>query len=172
VSNLFTREFFLMGSQRLNPKGVFCQWLQLYKISTDNLRSILATFHQVFPHVLVFQVEDYDLIILGSFEPLLLDRQRLRERISRPKVKEDLNRINIQSVRPFLAHFVLGTEEIPAFVGGSAINTDDNALLEFSAPKTLYEDTSEANFRELSQHSRGPDPYLERVPGREPVLKK
>ena len=172
VSNLFTREFFLMGSQRLNPKGVFGQWLQLYKISTDNLRSILATFHQVFPHVLIFQVEDYDLIILGSLEPLLLDGQRLRERISRPEVREDLNRINIQSVRPFLVHFVLGTEEIPAFVGGGAINTDDNALLEFSAPKTLYEDTSEANFRELSQHSRGLDAYLGRVPDREPVPKK
>ena len=74
VSNLFTREFFLLGSQRLKPGGIFCQWLQLYKISPDNLRSILGTFHQVFPHLLVFQVENYDLLILGSFEPLYIDR--------------------------------------------------------------------------------------------------
>jgi hypothetical protein len=39
-------------------------------------------------------------------------------------------------------------------------NTDDNALLEFSAPKTLYIDTSEANFKELSGYSRGATSYL------------
>ena len=67
VSNLFTREFFLLGSRRLKPAGIFCQWLQLYKISPENLKSILATFHQVYPNLLVFEVENYDLIILGSF---------------------------------------------------------------------------------------------------------
>jgi len=37
---------------------------------------------------------------------------------------------------------------------------DDDALLEFSAPKTLYLDISEENFQALSKYSRGPDPYL------------
>jgi hypothetical protein len=32
--------------------------------------------------------------------------------------------------------------------------TDDNDLLGFSAPKTLYEDTPEANFREISKYSQ------------------
>ena len=149
-----------MGSQGMKPKGGFCQWLQLDKISPDNLRSILGTFREIFPHLLVFQVDNYDLIILGSLDPLLLDMQKLGERISSPRVKEDLTRINIQSVRPLLAHFLLGTEEVSAFALGAPINTDNNALLDFSSPKTLYEDTSEANFRDLSQHSRGPDPYL------------
>jgi spermidine synthase len=169
VSNLFTREFFLLGSQRLKPKGLFCQWLQLYKISPDNLRSILSTFHQVFPHLLVFQVDNYDLIILGSLEPLLMDMKRLGERISQPRVKEDLNRIHIQSIGFFQTHFVLGAGEVPAFVQEALINTDNNALLEFSAPKTLYEDTSETNFQELSKHSRGPDSYVIQGPGQKRV---
>ena len=160
VSNLFTREFFLLGSQRLKPGGIFCQWLQLYKISPDNLRSILGTFHQVFPHLLVFQVENYDLLILGSFEPLSIDVAALQERISQTKVQEDLQRIGIHSPDSLLAHFVLGTLEIPEFVQQAPFNTDDNARLEFSAPKTLYQDTSEENFKELSEYSRGATPYL------------
>jgi spermidine synthase len=160
VSNLFTREFFIMGSQRLKPAGVFCQWLQLYKISPENLRSILQTFHEIFPHLLVFQSSEYDLLILGSFEPLPIDPGKLQDRLSQTRVKEDLGRIQIRSVQDILAHFVFGTQEAPAFVKNAPINTDDNALLEFSAPRTLYTDTSEANCKELSQYSRGPTFYL------------
>jgi len=166
VSNLFTREFFRLGSQRLKPGGIFCQWLQLYKISPDNLRSILGTFHQVFPHLLVFQVENYDLLILGSFEPLYIDPASLQERISQTKVEEDLKRINIDSPRALLAHFVLGTREVPELIQKAPVNTDDNALLEFSAPKSLYQDTSEENFKELTRYSRGLTPYLRPGPAK------
>jgi len=160
VSNLFTREFFIMGSQRLKPAGVFCQWLQLYKISPENLRSIFRTFHEIFPHLLVFQSSEYDLLILGSFQPLPIDLGKLRARLSQPRVKKDLERIQVKSVRDILARFVFGTQEVPAFVKQAPINTDDNALFEFSTPKTLYVDTSEANFKELSKYSRGATIYL------------
>ena len=160
VSNLFTREFFIIGSQRLKPEGIFCQWLQLYKIAPDNLRSILQTFHRIFPHLLVFQSSKYDLLMLGSFEPLSIDLGKLRARLAQPRVKADLGRIRVKSVQDILAHFVFGTGEVSAFVQDAVLNTDDNALLEFSAPRTLYIDTSEANFKELSQYSRGATKYF------------
>jgi spermidine synthase len=160
VSNLFTREFFIIGSQRLKPEGIFCQWLQLYKIAPDNLRSILQTFHRIFPHLLVFQSSKYDLLMLGSFEPLSIDLGKLRARLAQPRVKADLGRIRVKSVQDILAHFVFGTREVSAFVQDAVLNTDDNALLEFSAPRTLYIDTSEANFKELSQYSRGATKYF------------
>jgi spermidine synthase len=144
----------------LKPAGVFCQWLQLYKISPENLRSILQTFHKIFPHILVFQSTEYDLLILGSFEPLSIDPGTLRARLSQARVREDLGRTEVKSVQDILAHFVFGTQEISSFVQDAPINTDDNALLEYSAPRTLYIDSSEANFKELSQYSRGADEYL------------
>ncbi|MGZ8848262.1 MAG: fused MFS/spermidine synthase, partial [Pyrinomonadaceae bacterium] len=57
VANLFTREFFSLGRERLRDDGVFVQWVQIYQLSTESLRSVLATFHQVFPHVTVFRIE-------------------------------------------------------------------------------------------------------------------
>src|SRR6266498_3931244 len=70
VANLFTREFFRLGRDRLNEDGIFVQWLQIYQLSTDSLRSVLATFQETFPHVLVFRVEGAwkgkDLLLVGS----------------------------------------------------------------------------------------------------------
>ncbi len=80
VANLFTREFFQLGRDRLNDDGIFVQWLQIYQLSTDSLRSVLATFHETFPHVLVFRVEGAwkgkDLLLIGSKTPLTLDRDQ------------------------------------------------------------------------------------------------
>ncbi|HEX3249955.1 MAG TPA: fused MFS/spermidine synthase, partial [Pyrinomonadaceae bacterium] len=56
VANLFTQEFFELGRDRLNDDGVFVQWVQIYQLSTQSLRSVLATYQKVFPHVLVFRV--------------------------------------------------------------------------------------------------------------------
>jgi len=162
VSNLFTREFLILGSRRLKEGGLFCQWLQLYKISPDNLRSILGTFNSVFPNILIFESLEYDLFLLGSFEPLNIDIDFLNRRLSQPNVQADLERIGIKSARDILSHFLFGSQEIPLFSQGAPINTDDNALLEFSAPKTLYLDTSEANFKEISKYSQGFHPYMRR----------
>src|SRR5687767_9140344 len=78
VANLFTKEFFTLGRDRLSEDGVFVQWVQIYQLSTDSFRSVLATFHEVFPYVQVFRVEGAtkgkDLILIGSKTPLTLDR--------------------------------------------------------------------------------------------------
>src|SRR6185369_10669523 len=42
VANLFTEEFFQLGRERLSEQGVFVQWLQIYQLSTESLRSVLA----------------------------------------------------------------------------------------------------------------------------------
>ncbi|HEY3187003.1 MAG TPA: fused MFS/spermidine synthase, partial [Solirubrobacteraceae bacterium] len=53
VANLFTRDFYALAASRLEPDGVFAQWLQTYQISWDAYRSILASFQSVFPEVMV-----------------------------------------------------------------------------------------------------------------------
>ena len=50
VAALFTREFFLAARERLTPGGIFCQWAHTYDIADADLRSIAATFMNVFPN--------------------------------------------------------------------------------------------------------------------------
>jgi len=56
--------------------------------------------------------------------------------------------------------FKLGTAEIADYVGAGPLNTDNNGLIEFAAPKTLYVDTVAENIEKLERISRGIAAYV------------
>ena len=151
VANLFTREFFELGRDRLAPEGVFVQWLQIYQLSTDSLRSVLATFQKVFPHLLVFRVEGAtkgkDLLLLGSKTPLPMDQvmNRLRERIRDPRIAAELARIDIKSEDDLRAWYVCDETRLTPAVAGAVINTDDNMHIETTAPRESFRLLMETN---------------------------
>src|SRR5438093_2122111 len=143
AANLFTREFFQAAKARVKEGGVFCQWFQVYSLKPDDLRALLATFHSVFPHVLAFGVGDAsDLIVLGSDRPFPLDYGALQSRMSDLTVAIDLGRVGVRRPEDLLAHLYISSDQnLEEYVQGAAINTDDNALIEFSAPLSLNSDT-------------------------------
>jgi spermidine synthase len=147
VANLFTREFFGLGKERLGDEGVFVQWLQMYQLSTESLRSVLATFHEAFPHVLVFRVraetKGKDLILLGSRHPLNLER--VAERMSNPRVAADLARVGLKSAEDVESWFVCDEIQFGPAVAGAIINTDDNMHVETVAPREAFRATMEEN---------------------------
>ena len=147
VANLFTREFFSLGKERLRDDGVFVQWLQMYQLSTESLRSVLATYHEVFPHVLVFRVRGdasgKDLILVGSRQPLTLDY--LAARISDERVAADLARIRMNRVEDVRAWLVTDETTLGPAVAGAVINTDDNMHVETVAPREAFRPTMEEN---------------------------
>ena len=147
VANLFTREFFQLGRNRLNDDGIFVQWLQIYQLSTDSLRSVLATFHETFPHVMVFRVEGAwkgkDLLLIGSKTPLTLDR--IKERISDPRISAELARVNIKSDADVRAWYVCDESQLAAAVAGALINTDDNMHIETTVPREMFLPLMETN---------------------------
>jgi len=147
VANLFTREFFTLGKERLRDDGVFVQWLQMYQLSTESLRSVLATYHQVFPYVLVFRVRGEtngkDLILVGSRQSLTFDH--IGERIGDPRVTTDLARIGIKRTEDVQAWFVTDETRLGPAVAGAVINTDDNMHVETVAPREAFRPTMEDN---------------------------
>jgi len=160
ASNLFTREFFELGHRRLSPGGVFAQWLQLYGMSPDDLKVLMRTFQSVFPHVLVFNtIEDADLILVGSDRPLSFDLDEMKRRMSDLSVLVDLRRVRVYTPEDILSYFLFGSEEMARFTGPGPLNTDDNALIEFRAPKSLHYETRGANTAALRQVTVEPLSY-------------
>jgi spermidine synthase len=151
VANLFTEEFFQLGRDRLTDEGVFVQWLQIYQLSTDSLRSVLATFHRVFPHVTVFRVEGAtkgkDLLLVGSRGPLPLDQlmQRTRERMGDGRVSAELARVNIKSEADVKAWYVCDELRLGPAVAGAVINTDDNMHIETTVPREAFRPLMQSN---------------------------
>jgi len=156
VSNLFTQEFFELGKSRLTDDGIWSQWVQMYGMGTEEVRALLHTFSTVFPHVALFAtIEDADLVILGSNAPLLLDIDGLQTVIgTRPLVAAELDLIDVQDAYDLLTYFQMERDTMEQFTMGAALNTDDNMLIEFAAPRRLYEETSSRNYRVLLNESK------------------
>jgi spermidine synthase len=139
VSNLFTREYFKLVKTRLADDGIFCQWAQLYEMSPWNIKTILGTVRSEFPYVYVFAAEDWssDTILIGSMKPLPLDYDTIERAFRDPITRAEAKRGGFHSPHDVFAYLLLGPDELEAFTAGAPINTDDNARIEFSAPRDL-----------------------------------
>jgi spermidine synthase len=144
-AKLFTREFFQLGRERLRPRGLFVQWLQLYGVTEESLKALVRTFRDVFPHHLVFQPAEGDLLLVGGAEPVLAPPERIGARMGRSGIAEDLARVGVRDVFDLLARFRLGETETGTWAGAGPLNTDDNALIEFSAPWQIHLETLARN---------------------------
>ncbi len=151
VSNLFTREHFEAGRRRLSGLGFFCQWVHSYYMSPDNLRTILRTFVEVFPHSSLWEASTGDYLILGRsgpFDPNVI-KKALLQGWQEQGVRDDLSRIGIQEPQDLLARQILTPSELREFIKGGEINTDDRPVVEFLSPLSMYRETYLPNLREI-----------------------
>ncbi len=147
VANLFTRDFFELGRDRLAENGIFVQWLQIYQLSTASLRSALATYNGVFPHVLVFRVgglaKGKDLLLVGSMQPLTLDH--IAERLKDSRISAELARVEMNSEANVRSWYVCDQTRLTQAVAGAIINSDDNMHIEVTVPREAFKPLMQAN---------------------------
>ena len=138
-SNLFTVEYFKLVKSRLKKSGKFVQWLQVYEISPRNVKVILNTLSSVFPHVHIFRpgFSPADLLLVAGRRPLVLDYRWLKHWLATRGTGAEAKRIGIHTPEDVFVRSVLDSEGLKRYVAGAELNTDDNALVEFSAPKDL-----------------------------------
>jgi hypothetical protein len=160
AANLFTEDFFRMARSRVRPGGLFLQWVQAYCLAPEDLRSVIAAFRAAFPRVLVFQVGDVDVLMIGTEEPVRLDLEAIGARMSNPDVRADLARIRMREPMDLMPLFEMGDEEVDRLVQGASRNTDDNARVEYSAPKAFALLTTALNFDMLEEASGEPIDYV------------
>lgn len=154
VSNLFTREYFQSVKSRLAEDGIFCQWAQLYEMAPWNIKAIYRTLADEFPYVMVFAAEDLssDTILIASRKPIELDIRKIARAFENPVTAAEAKRAGFNSPHDIPAFLLLGPEELHSFTAGAQLNTDDNALIEFAAPRDLL-------------RYQAYDPYLAKVYG-------
>ena len=163
--NLFTREYYELGARALRPGGVFAQWIQLYSLSPENVRVLLRTFMDAFPHVALFStLAGSDLVLLGSLEPLSLDLRRIETLFGDPAIAEDLaaSRVDVTSPAELLARFRMGSASLRAYAGEGERHTDARPIIGYRAPRDLYRQTGQENERELAERV---DPLAQHVAG-------
>lgn len=67
--SLFTQEFYAGVAARLQPQGVFFQWLPFHSMQEEDYRKILRTFQSVFPHASLWYTGGSHSIMMATAEP-------------------------------------------------------------------------------------------------------
>lgn len=142
VSALFTREFFARVRARLEPGGVFCQWGHLYNMSPRDLRTLLATFRDVFPDGRVFVISEADILIVGGAGGGALSPRRLAA--IAPGARADLAASGL-SPEILAAIPTVSFRDLAPELETATRHTDDRPVLDYRAPLSMHAQTSEAN---------------------------
>ena len=157
---LYTTEYFKMASEHLLPGGVTCQWLPIYELTPEDLKSVVSTFRKHFKYTMLW-LTGSDAELIGSNSPIVIDEAELERRIAKPAIYSDLSRVMMGSATDFLGYFVMGTEGMKKFSHGGILNTDDNLYLEFSAPFSIATPAiMEANVHAIVRYRESILPYL------------
>jgi spermidine synthase len=137
VVNLYTREFFEQVRLHLAPGGVFSAWINAVMTPIDDIRLLLRTLLDVFPHVSVWTgPAQYSWVMNASVEPLDPDLQRLTRAFTDATLRADLATIGIATPFDFLDHFVISGAELRELAGEGPLVTDDHTRLDFSVPRS------------------------------------
>lgn len=146
VANLFTEEFFEIVKSNLSADGVFSQWLNLYNMDQEVLKSILHTFFKVFPHGHVFtNSTDEELIMIGTLQPLKINFQKLEIMTKNKALQDRLAQIPFSNSFATLSNFLTSREAALDWTKGAVTNTDINAYAEIRQSLLFYADDSKVD---------------------------
>jgi len=161
MANLFTREFFELAKKRLRKGGVMCQWVHAYSMFSVDFRTIVRTFSATFPHAAVWEASlGNDYLLIGFPEDLNIDQRMLEDRLDEQRMRADLVKMNMTDLASFLSKLVITKEAMAEYTKGAPLHTDDNALLEYSAPKALLQSRSTSLLEELYRYRSSPADML------------
>ena len=130
---LYTREYFEIMRGALSADGVAAAWLPVGGLSFDDLRTLIATFDNVFPHTTAWyftQFPTHFIILVGTPAPTQVNLEELREGMAR--VESDLQSLNVDNVYELASMLLLGEGDIDSLVDGAPIHTDNRPILEYS----------------------------------------
>jgi len=97
-----------------------------------------------------------DYLLIGSPQDLNIDYEMLRNRLGDERIRADLRKMNITDLASFIGKLLMADEAIAEYTKGAPLHTDDNSLLEYSAPITLLEARSTLLLEELYHYRSNP----------------
>jgi len=162
-ATLYSREYFQLVKDHLNPGGVVTQWVPLYESNAETVNSAMATFFDVFPNGTVWANDvdgaGYDIFLLGTAEPMRVDLDRLVERMHRPdcaRVRESLRSVGFSAITGLLSTYAGQARDLAPWLAGAEINRDGNLRLQYMAGLALNTSQETAIYRQILAYRRPP----------------
>ncbi len=138
VINLYAREFYQDAEAHLAPDGVMMQWIPCGEAPLDEERMLFRAFCEIFPNATAWRIlENGPIALIGTKTEQTIDYQRLKEKMQRERVRQDLQLSGIADTDHLLALFIFDSSAFREFVATAAPVTDDRTILDFSMPRFL-----------------------------------
>lgn len=137
TGNLYTLEHYQTAAQRLNPDGMFVQWIPAYQVSDIEFGVIAATMDKVFDQVVVWRGDlrpaQSIIALVGYVQGQALDLQvpvrHGRALALSPEVPDDI-------LEAVILRFYAGNITASRLFTDRPVNTDNRPLIEYVAPRT------------------------------------
>jgi spermidine synthase len=155
AASLYTKEFWQLAKDHLNPGGVVTVFVQLYESGTAAVKSEIATFFEVFPNGIVWgntvRGEGYDVVLSGQLEPSpRIDVDRMQRLLDSPEfamVSRSLREIGFNSATSLLSTFGGHARDLKPWLRDAQVNTDRNLRLQFLAGFNLNANEAAETYR-------------------------
>jgi spermidine synthase len=143
-ATLYSKEYFELVKEHLNPGGVVTQWVPLYESDMDTVKSELATFFDVFPNGSVWANElnggGYDVFLMGQNEPSKINLDAMEARLNTPqyaRVAQSLRDVGFGSIYDLLSTYAGQDQDLKTWLRDAEINRDGNLRLQYLAGLAL-----------------------------------
>jgi spermidine synthase len=134
-AHLFTREFYELVKRRLNPGGVFVQWMGFAFVDEPLFRTLVATLRSAFPHVEVYQPPTTGAALLvASQQPFDLAATAPR---GIQAAASTWSTLGVLLPEDIVAARVLDADGAARLAEGAPLNTDRRNLLQTRSPRIL-----------------------------------
>ncbi|MBL8954410.1 MAG: fused MFS/spermidine synthase [Myxococcaceae bacterium] len=163
AADLYNREFYQLVRERLTPKGVLQQWVQLHHLTRRDAAIILQSIRSELPHVALF-FRGGQGIIIASRDPLAVDYPVVNATSRRLTGTFATSGVPAGDLLTVAGTLVLDEAGVVALIEDEAkkagrspeqlVSTDDNLWLEYSTPRgnadqSLMPDTFIASLKGL-----------------------
>lgn len=132
VVNLYSTDFYELARERLAPGGILAQWWPITTQNEDDSQSMMQSILGVFPYVTVWTTDIYEMMVIGSMQPMEMDAERIKTRFAFPGVKRALAEVGISDPAGLLATYVMNRDGLENFAGKAEPVTDNRPRIEYA----------------------------------------
>lgn len=153
AGSLYTREHFTAVKDRLDENGLFCQWLPLFQLDLNNLKTIVRTFLDVFPGAQLYlghlSLTQPILCLLGGDRPVRPKSNWLASHVKARDLQQELIRTRLNSDFALFGALIGEGKALRAFAGEGPLNSDNFPRVNYQAPYFVYSDATPPSERLL-----------------------
>jgi spermidine synthase len=136
VTNLYSKEFYALARDRMQPDGIFQQWIQVHHIGAAEVASAIITLRSVFPYVSFWYIGRQGILVASSspqvVQPIAIANARAHSHdlLLAPDAVDPMIKI-------VLGNRLLAPDDVSRLAAtvDVRVNTDRNRAFEYFTPR-------------------------------------